>query len=485
MSTNQTDRPLVYFNGIDGATGRYHLEPHHPFDFAQRVVGPSFSSAPGRPIVPLAPPPPPPSKYGRLSLIGADDSAVDPRTGWALVFAEGESDEVKRALEPLIAHRKQQVGPGYRELVPYIQGCSWLDWLGAHDVSPGGFEPAKIPWYLVLVGGPDRIPFGFQYLLSVEYAVGRIAFETPDEYAAYAESVVRYETSNKVEQGNWGAFFGTRHPDDGATQASADRLAGPLAAVPWQFRSRSYFAEQATKTALHGLLHGADEQTSPALLFTATHGIAFPRGHALTRERNGALLCQEWPGVAAGTSADAAVEALAESQYFSAADVGDEARLHGTIAFHFACFGAGTPLYDQFANLPGAPPRQLADAPFVARLPQRLLSHKAGGALAVIGHVDRAWSYSFQTSSAGNQIGPFRETIQRLFRGQSVGRAIREFRDRYATLCVYAMCVQQKMEAGEHIDAEAYAEILTECEDAQNYIILGDPAVSLRVAELA
>jgi hypothetical protein len=41
------------------------------------------------------------------------------------------------------------------------------------------------------------------------------------------------------------------------------------------------------------------------------------------------------------------------------------------------------------------------------------------------------------------------------------------------------------MEAGEHIDAEAYAEILTECEDAQNYIILGDPAVSLRVAELA
>jgi hypothetical protein len=485
MSTNQTDRPLVYFNGIDGATGRYHLEPHHPFDFAQRVVGPSFSSAPGRPIVPLAPPPPPPSKYGRLSLIGADDSAVDPRTGWALVFAEGESDEVKRALEPLIAHRKQQVGPGYRELVPYIQGCSWLDWLGAHDVSPGGFEPAKIPWYLVLVGGPDRIPFGFQYLLSVEYAVGRIAFETPDEYAAYAESVVRYETSNKVEQGNWGAFFGTRHPDDGATQASADRLAGPLAAVPWQFRSRSYFAEQATKTALHGLLHGADEQTSPALLFTATHGIAFPRGHALTRERNGALLCQDWPGVAAGVSADAAVAALAENQYFSAADVGDEARLHGTIAFHFACFGAGTPRYDQFANLPGAPPRQLADTPFVARLPQRLLSHKAGGALAVIGHVDRAWSYSFQTSSAGNQIGPFRETIQRLFRGQSVGRAIREFRDRYATLCVYAMCVQQKMEAGEHIDAEAYAEILTECEDAQNYIILGDPAVSLRVAELA
>ena len=484
MPTNQSDPPLVYFNGIDGATGGYHLAPHHAGEFAQRIVGPRFVAAPARPIVPPPPPPAPAPNLGRLSLIGADDSAVDARTGWALVFAEDESEEVKRALAPLIAHRKQQVGGSYRELVPYIQGCSWLDWLGAHGVTPGGFLPAKIPWYLALVGGPDKIPFGFQYLLSVEYAVGRIAFETPDEYAAYAESVVRYETAGRVAQGNWGAFFGTRHPNDGATQASADRLVTPLAAESWRFRSRSYLAEQATKATLLGLLHGADEPLAPAMLFTATHGIAFPRGHAHTRDRNGALLCQEWPGIAPGTSADAAVEALAESSYLTASDVTDDARLHGTIGFHFACFGAGTPLYDQFANAPGAPPRQIADTSFVARLPQRLLSLKAGGALAVIGHVDRAWSYSFQTSSAGDQIGPFRETIQRLFRGQSVGRAIREFRDRYATLCVYAMCVNQKAEAGEHIDAEAYAQILTECEDAQNYIILGDPAVSLRVTEL-
>lgn len=483
MPTNETDPSLVYFNGVDGATGGYHLPPHHAGEFARRVAGPRFAAA-ARPSLPPPPTPPPAPNVGRLSLIGADDSAVDARTGWALVFAEDESDEVKRALAPLIEHRKRQVGGSYRELVPYIQGCSWLDWLGAHDVTPGELQPARIPWYIALVGGPELIPFGFQYLLGVEYAVGRIAFDTPDEYAAYADSVVRYETADRLGQGNWGAFFGTRHPNDGATQASADRLVTPLASESWRFRPRSYFAEKATKAALRGLLHGADEPLAPAVLFTATHGIAFPQGHPLARERNGALLCQDWPGIAPGTSADAAVAALADSQYLAARDIADDARLHGMIAFHFACFGAGTPLYDQFAHTPGAPPRQLADAPFVARLPQRLLAHKSGGALAVIGHVDRAWSYSFQTSSAGNQIGPFRQTVQRLFRGQSVGRAIREFRDRYATLCVYAMCVQQKMEAGEHIDAEAYAQILTECEDAQNYIVLGDPAVALRVGDL-
>jgi len=484
MPTNETDPSLVYFNGVDGATGGYHLAPHQAAEFARRVAGPRFDGAPVRPVVPPPPVPPPAPNLGRLSLIGADDSAVDARTGWALVFADDESDDVKRALAPLIEHRKQQVGASYRELVPYIQGCSWLDWLGAHDVTPGELEPAKIPWYIALVGGPERIPFGFQYLLGVEYAVGRIAFDTPDEYAAYADSVVRYETAQRTEQGNWGAFFGTRHPNDGATQASADRLLTPLAAESWRFRPRSYFAEQATKATLLNVLHGADEPLAPALLFTATHGIAFPQGHPLARERNGALLCQDWPGIAPGTAADAALAALADSQYLGAPDITDDARVHGTIAFHFACFGAGTPLYDQFAHTPGTPPRQLADAPFVARLPQRLLAHKGGGALAVIGHVDRAWSYSFQTSSAGNQIGPFRQTVLRLFRGQSVGRAIRAFRDRYATLCVYAMCVQQKMEAGEHIDAEAYAQILTECEDAQNYIVLGDPAVSLRIGDL-
>ena len=29
MPTNQSDPPLVYFNGIDGSTGGYHLAPHH------------------------------------------------------------------------------------------------------------------------------------------------------------------------------------------------------------------------------------------------------------------------------------------------------------------------------------------------------------------------------------------------------------------------------------------------------------------------
>jgi len=37
------------------------------------------------------------------------------------------------------------------------------------------------------------------YLLDVEYAVGRLAFDTPDQYRRYAEGVATYETTATVK----------------------------------------------------------------------------------------------------------------------------------------------------------------------------------------------------------------------------------------------------------------------------------------------
>ena len=120
------------------------------------------------------------------------------------------------------------------------------------------------------------------------------------------------------------------------------------------------------------------------------------------------------------------------SHFLTAADLDDEASVHGLIAFLFACYGAGTPVSDHFLADRSKAPVPIAESPFVAALPQRLLTHPGGGALAVIGHVERAWGYSIRPVGLDNRLLPFRNLLGRVLRGDPVGLATKDFSDRYA-----------------------------------------------------
>ena len=225
-------------------------------------------------------------------------------------------------------------------------------------------------------------------------------FDATDDYQRYVDSLIAYETSNVVSNAKEAVFFASRHAFDNATQMSADLLVNPLAdgakgdyddatsapgvAKKWGFRTRKVWGDDATKEALSEILAPATDTMPPALLFTATHGIGLPKGDEQQRAVQGALLCQDWPGFGD----------ISPDHYFAASDLPTDARLHGLISFHFACYGAGTPANDRFIHTPGEPPQPIADEAFIASLPKSLLAHSAGGALACIGHVERAWGYS-------------------------------------------------------------------------------------------
>lgn len=217
--------------------------------------------------------------------------------GWAVVFSSDESGAVKDAMAPLIEHRRRRAGGGQVKVLDYRSGEGWSEWLRRHGTAPGNVDPDRVPYYVLLVGSPGRIPFAFQYLLDVEYAVGRLHFDDADGYRQYVTGLIDYEEAGAAPRDRAAAFFGTRHPLDRATQLSADLLVRPLAesfqpggqfgavASGYQIHPQ-VLEESATKAALAEILAGTGRLGRPAFLFSATHGMGgWPPGHPDQRAR--------------------------------------------------------------------------------------------------------------------------------------------------------------------------------------------------------
>jgi hypothetical protein len=475
------DPNLLYVNGIDFETGNYAFAPRSIDDLAKQVLAHPAAAPFGVPHL------------GTTRSFGLPFD-MDPTrledAGWGIVFHEDAPQSLRDALNPLVELRAKRAGDRLK-MLDYKKGEQIRDWYLRHHVSAGNPDPEVVPYYLLLIAPPDLIPFDFQYLLGVEYAVGRLAFDTASEYERYARSIVAYESGNKVPNAKEITYWGTRHLGDPATNLSASLLVDPLAngiagAVgalkrpihgDLGFDRKLCLGNDATKEGLLASLHAA---APPAMLFTASHGMSVRSGRPNQLTDQGALLCQDWPGFGS----------VRAEHVLAAADVADDANVNGLVAFLFACFGNGTPDTDQFpmdlSQAGTAPP--LAPQPFIAALPRRLLAHSNGGALAVIGHIDRAWGFSIQAPKAPDaQIHTFRNCLGYILKGQPVGYAVcGQFGARFAALSTaLASSTSPSAPSFMHLNDRDLVTYWLERNDAQNYVMLGDPAVRIRTDAMA
>lgn len=402
-------------------------------------------------------------------------------TGWGVVFHVDEGQAVRDALAPLIDHRGRHIPENFVHVLDFLHDDDFLSWLGRHEGNPGNVDPRKVPYYLLLIGPPDRIPFDFQYLADVEYAVGRLDLDTPGDYERYALSLIEQETATTPLRDRTAVVFGTNHPwDRRATGLSAAELLTPLSnghdgEAPTLerdgLRPIGIIGEAARQGALLDVLAGEhDHAQRPSLLFTASHGAGgVPPAQAdRQRREHGALVCQDWsePG-----------PVYAESQTVMASHVAD-AHVHGLIAFLFACYGAGTPMLDEFPAIGQASPSIIAQQPFTAALPKALLAHPNGGALAVVAHVERAFPASI-IGRGGTQITMYEDALGQIAAGRPVGHAMSDFNEKYAVLSTNLATELKHVRQGKRVQEWKLTSMWLERHDAQNFVVLGDPAVRI------
>jgi len=423
---------------------------------------------------------------------------VDPddlsQTGWGIVFpADTDTTEIEQALAPLIERRRDQATQVdnlfkiFKGSAGWRPGESATDWLarqGQHGPGPGldVVNPnAGVPYYLMIVGSPDALPMSFQYTLDIFWAAGRLHFPATAEYARYAKSVVDYEIADKPPQSHkQAALFATEH--DAATTMftnlvarpflNGDSLQRPLGKNQ-RFNVDPILGSEATRDAFASLLRGKRPSGLPAMLFSGSHGMAFRPEDKRQKDCQGALLCQDCTEFGQTD----------ERAWFSAANIPADASIHGMIYFMFACYGGGWEKFDTFRTGPNGTARQIAPAASVSRLPQAMLAHPNGGMLAVLAHVDRAFSYSFKTVQGGSQSTGMRDVLTGIMMGRRLGHAVDQFNVRWAAVSTQIADALRDFKDGKISGTDLATQWIVR-DDARNYSILGDPAVKLRVEDM-
>jgi len=405
---------------------------------------------------------------------------------WGVLAPEGpEGDRLLALIRPLMELRREQQGGHdiqiYR-VPPRLSPADAARWRKANFDTQSDVS-TDLPRYQLLLGDLPQMPLSVQQCQSSDGFVGRLCFREDREYEAYVDKVLRWENA-RVSTPPRAKFF-TVHDGTAATMMGYRALMKPGIDI---LNSRQQPVEDLgnmDSPSPSEFLEMARDPT-PTMLFSVSHGAGAPRGGWKSfeeqRDRQGAL-------------------SFGREGKLAGDDLDDGPFLPNGVWFMLACYGAGTPDVSAYrhwleklksvgqfggnaqAVLAGLPAGDTP--PFIARLPQRALANP-NGPLAVMGHIDLAWTYSFEERDSGkkpvNRPGKFMDIVRSALRGERsgisfrqlvrfIGHANQELSDLYDLA---------EREGDAHmVDKARLGHLWMLRQDMMGYVLLGDPAVRL------
>lgn len=432
------------------------------------------------------------------------DFAADPNDlpaqRWGIVAPDGPAgDRLVELMEPLMRVRQADQGGApvivYR-VPPGMDNKTCWKWkeLVYRDESVAEEDQ---PRYLLVLGDIDQVSLDLQKVLGSDLLVGRLACPTDDGYAAYVDKVLRWEKAPSAAEAR--AMFFTAKDGTAATSIGHRALVAPSVAQCQERRQKGKFrAKDVEEIPYDGPREAKDAflahlaRPEPSMLFSMSHGLGSPRGG--------------WRSADEQRATQGAIS-LGNGLRITAEEVASVPFLPGGIWFFLACFGGGTPAESEYRHwlahlrdaggFGGRPDSVLAalpkpgDRPFIAALPQAALANP-NGPLAVMAHVDLAWTYSFQDMGPDAQSRPsrfqgiFRSLVDGVRAGVSYNQLLRFLGETSHQLTDLYNEESRAQTKGEPLPNDAArgrhkGNLWMLRQDLGGYVLLGDPATRLPI----
>ncbi|MGB1015625.1 MAG: hypothetical protein ACPG4T_15925 [Nannocystaceae bacterium] len=421
--------------------------------------------------------------------LSGDANLLD-RQKWALVIpATEEGRRLVALVEPLTQLRTQQQG----QPVLVIEVPPGMNELEAQRWRIEQFPPlyrrveADRPRYLLILGDLDGVSLATQQVLAIDGFPGRLVGDIDADYHNYVAKVLAHETQpSSFEHGR--CLLYTVHDGTAATRSAHDQLI-----VPCQQHLQQELPAHEVHMVGQQLDPSPDDfltlagQPQPTVMFSVSHGLGQPRRKDWSpreaRKRQGAM----------SFGRNGALERL---------DFASAPFIQGGIWIYFACYGAGTPQTSHF--LPWIQLLARSGTPELQAF-EKTLSTRGGftsatvktalanpnGPQAIVGHLDLAWSYSYESPRLMLSPQPgkvarsdrFHDLISPVIRGQRAGVIFLHMQLSLAEISKSILALTRSDQAAGRVSSQERANLLGRLwlmrEDLRGYVLMGDPACRL------